>query len=115
MRTVSEAVHFNGVYRNSTDAKSHNLFMSRRAAELITKCASKREFEKGIGQASVIDGDTLEIHGKRIRLWAIHAPESSQLCHGDDNLPYRCGAKAANELGKFIVGEAGYGSPIRTN
>lgn len=27
------------------------------------------------GQASVIDGDTLEIHGTRIRLWGIDAPE----------------------------------------
>ena len=50
------------------------------------------------GQASVIDGDTLEIHGARIRLWGIDAPESSQLCRGDDSLQYRCGAKAANDL-----------------
>ena len=26
------------------------------------------------GQASIIDGDTLEIHGTRIRLWGIDAP-----------------------------------------
>ena len=26
-----------------------------------------------IGQASVVDGDTLEIHGTRIRLWGIDA------------------------------------------
>src|ERR1700747_414108 len=45
-------------------------------------------------QASIIDGDTLEIHGTRIRLWGIDAPESSQLCRGDDSLQYRCGAKA---------------------
>lgn len=57
-----------------------------------------------IGQASVIDGDTLEIHGTRIRLWGIDAPESSQLCRGDDSLPYHCGAKAANELDGFIAG-----------
>nr|WP_247789921.1 thermonuclease family protein [Bradyrhizobium sp. 155] len=56
------------------------------------------------GQASVIDGDTLEIHGTRIRLWGIDAPESSQLCRGEDSLPYRCGAKAANELDRFIAG-----------
>jgi endonuclease YncB( thermonuclease family) len=30
-----------------------------------------------VGQANIIDGDTLEIHGTRIRLWGIDAPESS--------------------------------------
>ena len=38
-----------------------------------------------VGQASVIDGDTLEIHGTRIRLWGVDAPESNQLCRGDDS------------------------------
>ena len=56
-----------------------------------------------IGQASVIDGDTLEIHGTRIRLWGIDAPESTQLCRGEDSLQYRCGAKAANDLDTFIA------------
>ena len=56
-----------------------------------------------VGQASVIDGDTLEIHGTRIRLWGIDAPESAQLCRGDDSLQYRCGARAANDLDAFIA------------
>jgi endonuclease YncB( thermonuclease family) len=55
-------------------------------------------------RASIIDGDTLEIYGTRIRLWGIDAPESSQLSRGDDSLPYRCGAKAANDLDAFIAG-----------
>jgi len=42
-----------------------------------------------IGQASIIDGDTLEIHGTRIRLWGIDAPESTQVCRGEDSLQYR--------------------------
>jgi endonuclease YncB( thermonuclease family) len=60
-----------------------------------------------IGQASVIDGDTLEIHGQRIRLSVIDAPESDQLCRGDDSLQYRCGAQAANELRQLHCWQAG--------
>src|SRR4051795_10414694 len=56
-----------------------------------------------VGQASVVDGDTLEIHGIRIRLWGIDAPESTQLCRGEDSLQYRCGAKSANDLDAFIA------------
>jgi endonuclease YncB( thermonuclease family) len=56
-----------------------------------------------VGQASIIDGDTLEIHGTRIRLWGIDAPESSQLCRGADSNLYRCGANAANDLDTFIA------------
>jgi endonuclease YncB( thermonuclease family) len=56
------------------------------------------------GQASVVDGDTLEIHGMRIRLWGVDAPETSQLCRGGDSLQYQCGAKAANDLDAFIAG-----------
>jgi endonuclease YncB( thermonuclease family) len=55
------------------------------------------------GQASVIDGDTIEIHGAHIRLWGIDAPESTQFCRGENSEPYRCGAQAANDLDTFIA------------
>jgi endonuclease YncB( thermonuclease family) len=55
------------------------------------------------GQASIVDGDTLQIHGARIRLWGIDAPESDQLCRNDDSEHYRCGQKAANDLDAFIA------------
>ena len=55
-----------------------------------------------IGQASVIDGDTLEIRGIRLRLFGIDAPESQQSCRDDDGKLYRCGQKAALALSEFI-------------
>lgn len=54
-----------------------------------------------VGQASVIDGDTLEIHGQRIRLWGIDAPEAGQTCaRGRET--YRCGQQAALHLDRLI-------------
>lgn len=57
-----------------------------------------------IGKASVIDGDTIEIHGERIRLWGIDAMESDQLCRDEDSNHYQCGRLAANALATLFIG-----------
>jgi endonuclease YncB( thermonuclease family) len=68
------------------------------AALAVTQAAGQPSV---IGIASVIDGDTLEIHGKRIRLHEIDAPESGQFCEKDGKR-YRCGRHAALALSDKI-------------
>jgi endonuclease YncB( thermonuclease family) len=59
-----------------------------------------------MGVASVIDGDTIEIHSKRIRLFGIDAAENAQLCTRNGKA-YRCGKEAAfalaDKIGRRIV------------
>ena len=56
------------------------------------------------GRASVIDGDTIEIRGERVRLNGIDAPESRQTCQNSHGQEYRCGKAAAAALDSFLAG-----------
>lgn len=58
--------------------------------------------ETVVGRASVIDGDTLEIRGTRIRFHGVDAPESAQTCQNSDGKAYRCGQQAALALSDKI-------------
>lgn len=51
----------------------------------------------------MIDGDTIEIAGKRVRLHGVDAPESWQKCEDGDGGNYRCGKEAAAALDQFLA------------
>jgi endonuclease YncB( thermonuclease family) len=65
---------------------------------VLGPAAAAQAQERLVGQASVIDGDTIEIHGRRVRLFGIDAPEAGQTCEDAAHKPYRCGQKAASVL-----------------
>jgi len=54
------------------------------------------------GVAKVIDGDSLYVDKKEVRLLDIDAPEYKQECFDKNNKPYRCGIVSSKFLRKFI-------------
>ena len=61
-----------------------------------------------VGTARVLDGDTLDVGGVRVRMHGIDAPESRQLCQGGPDILLRCGDVATVELRRLVGG-----SPVR--
>jgi endonuclease YncB( thermonuclease family) len=59
-----------------------------------------------VGQARVIDGDTVEIAGRHVRLEGIDAPEMAQTCTDRVGDTWRCGQDAARTLERLMAGNA---------
>jgi endonuclease YncB( thermonuclease family) len=56
------------------------------------------------GRARIIDGNSLEVAGTRIRLFGIDAPEERQQCRDANGSDYACGRDAARILTALIGG-----------
>lgn len=52
----------------------------------------------------MIDGDSIELDGTRIRLSGIDAPEMGQSCIGPDGAGFACGRRARAELERLVGG-----------
>jgi endonuclease YncB( thermonuclease family) len=57
-----------------------------------------------IGEARVIDGDTIQVAGERIRLHGIDAPESRQAC-SLAGIGWQCGQDAKRMLSRAVDGK----------
>ena len=72
-------------------------YLSRMLAILLPLLlASAVAIGATFGTARIIDGDTIQVAGQRIRLYGIDAPEINQLCQRK-GAPWLCGVEAAKK------------------
>lgn len=70
----------------------------------LTACTPAAADAPGFGRS--IEGDSLHVNDKEVRLFGIDAPEFDQTCQrasGD----WSCGAAAADQLSKLVTGKKG--------
>jgi endonuclease YncB( thermonuclease family) len=79
-----------------------DLDLNRLAAIFILCLLATPVLADVTGPARVVDGDTLEIQGQRIRLHGIDAPESRQVCRLDGK-PWQCGKDSGSALAEKIA------------
>jgi len=88
---------------HATGSKRHKRRIYHALSALLTIVANDLCLSADLaGRASVIDADTIEIHGQRIRLHGVDAPEKGQECFQPDGSPWRCGQRGALALADFI-------------
>ena len=71
---------------------------------LALACSAPGHAQVVAGSAKAVDGDTLEVSGRRVRLFGIDAPESDQTCQ-KDGATWACGQVAAQQLSSLIEGQ----------
>jgi len=67
------------------------------------------------GHLRVIDGDTLDVGGARVRLHGIDAPELGQRCTNPDGARWDCGTWVSEQLRARIGGRVARCAPVDTD
>ena len=61
--------------------------------------------KKFSGNTFALDGDSLKVGGKQVRLFGLDAPEYSQTCFNEKNKEYACGQVSRNFLTNLAGGK----------
>ncbi len=73
------------------------------AIVLLARLSEQSVPERLVGRAFVIDGDSLRLAGREVRLLGIDAPEGRQMCMREQ-APWACGRAAAQALRGLVGG-----------
>ncbi|PQO24852.1 hypothetical protein C2I36_00565 [Rhodobacteraceae bacterium WD3A24] len=104
---LPERFGFVGVYMDNAREVAQSWITDERSFSTSEPRVDRRgQSSSTVTSASVrvIDGDTLELNGQRIRLHAIDAPERSQRCASADGGNWNCAAAAERRLRQLVSG-----------
>lgn len=87
-----------GCHRNKHERMVRHCHASNSVKQNVQGSIRPSKSRQIVGTTSVVDGDTLQIRGVRIRLHGIDAPESRQTCVDQSGRGWRCGQQAALRL-----------------
>ncbi len=96
----SEGLSLAGIKKVFNNAVSN----SNRGQKLIKANLNPAMLPSIYGSVRVINGDTIQVNDKLVRLFGIDAPESNQSCANKFGSSYHCGKKAAKWLKKWLGG-----------
>lgn len=83
-------------------AKSHHVFAQENSFRIKSHFVFNKKFS---GKVRVLDGDSIKVGNKEVRLYGIDAPEFKQKCLNKNNEEYNCGLVSLNFLTKLINGK----------
>lgn len=86
-----------------TLSKIVNVFSGEEAAQEEEPVFNPANLPAIYGYPKVINGDTIAINGRYMKLFGIDAPESNQTCADKQGRSYYCGKEAANWLNSWIT------------
>lgn len=80
--------------------------ITSKTANSYFRAKSYLQFDKEFsGKIKVIDGDSIKVGNKEVRLFGIDAPEYKQTCLNKNNQPYSCGKASLKFLKNLAHGK----------
>ncbi len=94
--------HPHPVWQNACAGKG--VEMRVMLAAVLVLVAGAVQAETLVGPARAIDGDTVEVAGRTVRLLSVDAPERGQVCTDGAGVGYPCGDRATAALVALVAG-----------